>query len=310
MMFLVLLLCLIAALPFVIELFRRRMGPGARETAEGQFVTLSNGITHFDWIGPANGPVAVCVHGLTTPSFVWRGIAHGLAAAGYRVLVYDLYGRGYSDRPRGLQDRAFFLNQLSELLESQNISGQITLLGYSMGGKISTAWAASNPSRIRQLIIIASAGIVVSPGRLGTFIRDTPVIGDWLMHAFYPRMHRKGTEEDRAKPSSVENVVERQQNELRYRGFVPAVLSSLRGILRDSAEQDHRALSAAKIPVLAIWGEDDPLIPKSSAGKLAQWNHNSLQEVIDGADHSLAYTHTAQVLNAISNSVPVPEADS
>ena len=29
-------------------------------------------------------------------------------AAQHRVLVYDHYGRGYSDRPKGDQDRAFF----------------------------------------------------------------------------------------------------------------------------------------------------------------------------------------------------------
>lgn len=80
------------------------------------------------------GPVAVCVHGLTTPSFVWHGLARGLATFGYRVLIYDLYGRGYSDRAPGHQDQAYFLQQLNDLLEDQQIKGDITLLGYSMGG--------------------------------------------------------------------------------------------------------------------------------------------------------------------------------
>lgn len=35
---------------------------------------------------------------------------------GYRILTYDLYGRGYSDRPSGKQNREFFLQQLDDLL--------------------------------------------------------------------------------------------------------------------------------------------------------------------------------------------------
>ncbi|MEX0285773.1 MAG: alpha/beta fold hydrolase [Paracoccaceae bacterium] len=295
---LLILLALLAA-PFVGEALRRPMSAEARRQAEGKFVTLSLGVTHYDWIGPADAPVAVCVHGLTTPCFVWRGIAQGLVAMGYRVLIYDLYGRGYSDRPRGPQDRAFFLGQLDDLLASQNVTGPITLLGYSMGGRIAAAWAADNPDRIQQLILIASAGVMVAPGRLATFIRGTPIFGDWLMYAFFPRNHRKETELERDLPSSVDNIVDRQQEELHYRGFVPAVLRSFRGILSSTAEADHRALGAAGVPVLAIWGGDDPLIPKSSAGRVAEWNHDVRQEVIDNAGHGVTYTHTPEVLATI-----------
>lgn len=85
--------------PVFAELRRIRMTPEVRSEAEGSFATLSQGDTHYTWIGPLRGPVAVCIHGMTTPSFVWHGLAKGLAAWGYRVLIYDLYGRGYSDRP-------------------------------------------------------------------------------------------------------------------------------------------------------------------------------------------------------------------
>lgn len=81
--------------PTVAEVLRPRMGPSARQSAPGEFAELSRGVTHYQWLGPEGGPLVVCVHGLTTPSFVWEGIAPRLAEAGYRVLTYDLYGRGY-----------------------------------------------------------------------------------------------------------------------------------------------------------------------------------------------------------------------
>ena len=131
-------------------------------------------------------------------------------------------------------------------------------------------------------------------------MRRVPVLGDWLMFALFPRNHRKGTEADRALPSSVENVVDRQQDELRFRGFVPGVLRSVRGILAQNAEGDHRALQTAGVPVLAIWGGQDGLIPVQATGRLAEWNRDAHQEVVQGAGHSLTYTHTPQVVGVIS----------
>ena len=122
------------------------MDDAARAAAPGRIARLSQGATHYTWTGPENGPVAVCVHGLTTPLQAWDGIAARLAEAGYRVLAYDLYGRGYSDRPGGTQDSAFFLRQLDDLLADQGIAGDITLLGYSMGGAIAAGLPRGIPA--------------------------------------------------------------------------------------------------------------------------------------------------------------------
>jgi alpha-beta hydrolase superfamily lysophospholipase len=71
-----------------------------RHGTTGQLATLSRGVTHYTLEGPQDGPLVVLIHGLTTPAFVWDGIAPVLVARGYRVLRYDLFGRGCSDRPR------------------------------------------------------------------------------------------------------------------------------------------------------------------------------------------------------------------
>ncbi len=299
--FLVVLVILgaIAIWPFAREAMRQPMDDAARQDAPGDFVELSQGITHFRWIGPVRGPVAVCVHGLTTPSMVWDAVAKGLALMGFRVLVYDLYGRGYSDRAPGLQDQDFFIRQLEDLLASQGITEDVTLLGYSMGGAIVSAFAARHPERVLRVILLAPAGMGHDLGKLAKFTRDTPILGDWLMLLRYPGAHMKGTEAERVLPSEVEGIVDYQQAELSKRGFVPAVLSSLRGILPRPLEKEHRAISREGIPVLAIWGRDDAVIPIRAMGQLTQWNRVARHEVIEGAGHGLTYTHAAAVLRAI-----------
>jgi pimeloyl-ACP methyl ester carboxylesterase len=297
--FLALALGLLAAAPFLREVAKPEMDDTARRTAPGSFATLSRGVTHYRWMGATRGPVAVCVHGLTTPSFVWYGVAQGLKAIGFRVLVYDLYGRGYSDRPDGPQDSAFFVTQLEELLEDQGVDGDITLLGYSMGGAIATAFAALYPEQIRQVVLVAPAGLGHDLGPVARLVARGNAISRWLMHAVFPHMFRKGTEAERDLPSSVEGIVDLQQHELKYRGFVPAIERSMSGMLSEDLAEAHGDLAEAGVPVLAIWGREDAIIPLSAMGRLAQLNRSARQEVIEGAGHGLTYTHTDAVLHAM-----------
>jgi len=300
MIWLLLFLAALIAIPLVNEYNRRVMDDAVRGKAPGKFATLPKGVTHYSWYGPARGPVVICVHGLTTPCFVWRGMIKGLALLGFRVLIYDLYGRGYSDRPRGRQDAAFFLRQLADLMTHQEVRGTVTLIGYSMGGAIATCFAAAHPERVRQLILLAPAGMQHAVSRQIAFLRDWRGIGDWLMLAFYPRAHRKGIASEAHLASSVLNIGDLQEAELDFKGFVPAVLSSLRGILSRELKAEHQQIAAAGIPTIAIWGRDDTVIPLSALGTLTEWNRNVQQEVIDGAGHGLTYTHTDKLIDFLA----------
>ena len=297
--FLALALVGLAAAPFLREAAKPTMDDTARRHAPGSFATLSRGVTHYRWMGATRGPVAVCVHGLTTPSFVWHGVAQGLGAMGFRVLIYDLYGRGYSDRPDGPQDSAFFVAQLEDLLEDQGIGGDITLLGYSMGGAIATAFAALYPERLRQIVLIAPAGLGHDLGPMARLVARGNMVSSWLMRAVFPRVFHKSTEAERDLPSSVEGIVDLQQDELKYRGFVPAIERSMSGMLSEDLAEAHVDIAEAGLPVLAIWGREDAIIPLSAMGRLAQINRNARQEVIEGAGHGLTYTHTDELLHAM-----------
>lgn len=286
----------VAMWPFWRERNRLVMDATARANATGQFVKLSDGMTHYEWIGQPDGPIAICVHGLTTPSFVWKGLAPALGALGYRVLIYDLYGRGYSDRPAGLQDSTFFLRQLNELLDSQEVTGDLTVFGYSMGGAVATCFAAAHPERMREMVLLAPAGLRLPQlgwrARLG--LRRG--IGDWLMLLTYPAIRRKSVEDERALPTTVPDIFDLQERELSYRGFVPAVLSSFRGLLAESFEWRHRNIADAQIPLLTILGGRDPLIPPSLAGRLIEWNRMAQVEIVADAGHGLPYTHNDDIM--------------
>ena len=288
------------AAPFVIEHRRPVMDADAREIAPGDFAELSDGLTHFKWYGPEHGPILVCIHGLTTPCYVWHPLIPGLVDAGFRVLTYDLYGRGFSDRPKLPQNRNFFIRQLRELLLHQKVDSPLNVMGYSMGGAIAAVFAAKEPERIQRLILLAPAGMHHVAGWLAKIARKVPVFGDWLMLAFGGRQLLRGAISMDGPENVIADMADRQGHELEYRGYITSVLSSQRNLLTKPLEEEHRAIAASQMPVHAIWGQDDSVIPISALGKLAEWNRDARQATIQGAGHGLVYTHPTEVIEALA----------
>ncbi len=288
----------LAALPWLAE--RNRHGVEAfRDKAPGRFAKLSQGVTHYQWIGPVRGPVVVAVHGLTTPSPVWYSIAERLSGLGYRVLVYDLFGRGFSDAPTGVQDGDFFAKQLGDLLDHQGLGEDVTLMGYSMGGSIATHFAAKHPNRVRRLILLASGGVWLREDKVTEFSRTVPFFGDWLHSMISTRRDRRALRAQLGQMFDIKGIIELQLAEYESKGFLRSVLSSRRHMLADMQEEAHRAIGRAGIPVVGLWAEKDEVIPLKSLGTLTQWNRSVRQEVISGADHRVAFTHSDDIVSVL-----------
>ena len=93
-----------------------RLDDAARASGS-RFVALSAGQTHYDVAGADDGPTVVLVHGTTIPAFGWERNVEPLASAGFRVVWYDLYGRGLSDRVDADYGLDLYVTQLREMLD-------------------------------------------------------------------------------------------------------------------------------------------------------------------------------------------------
>lgn len=296
----VLILGGLAAMPWMAER-RRHDAEEFRAKAPGRFAKLSQGVTHYQWLGAVRGPVIVCIHGLTTPSPVWYAIAQGLGQVGFRVLIYDLYGRGFSDAPRGVQNGDFFDRQLSDLLDHQEVEEDVTLLGYSMGGSIATHFTSLHPDRVRRLILLATGGLWLREDKVTELSRNTPFLGDWLFAVVATRRDRRALRAQLGQTFDIKGIIELQLAEYQSRGFLRSVLSSRRHMLAETQEKAHRTIGSEGVPVVGIWAEKDDVIPLKSLGTLTQWNRAVRQEVIEGADHRVAFTHSREVVNVLAD---------
>jgi len=181
-------------------------------------------------------------------------------------------------------------------LQHQGVDSGFTLIGYSMGGSIAAVFTAEEPERVAHLILLAPAGMDHNPSKLGEIARRIPWLGDWIM------LTLGGFELRRiARKSPVnESISERMAEEPDWRGYLPAVLSSQRNLLAETLDEEHRAIHNASVPVTAIWGESDTVIPLSAMGKLVEWNRDAHQATIANADHALGMTHPTEVIEAMA----------
>ena len=137
-----------------------------RRNAAGSFIELPDGVTHYELGGDESGERVVLIHGFSVPYFIYDPTFKFLTESGFHVLRYDLFGRGFSDRPAARYDIDLFLNQLTGLLDALRFastglstgSRPVNLIGLSLGGIIASAYTVYHPERVNKLVLIDPAG--------------------------------------------------------------------------------------------------------------------------------------------------------
>ena len=116
----------------------------------------------YEW-GPEKGRKVLLVHGVSTPCVSLGGIANGLVEKGCRVILLDLWGRGYSDTVDLPHDSRLYSTEILLAITSSPLAwtpGGFSLMGYSMGGGIAADFASSFPDMVKALVLLAPSGMI------------------------------------------------------------------------------------------------------------------------------------------------------
>jgi pimeloyl-ACP methyl ester carboxylesterase len=265
----------------------------------GEYVKLSDGVVHYAFAGNEDAPAVVFVHGFSTPSFIWDQNINAVTEAGYSALRYDLYGRGYSDRPRGIDYNAdLFVRQLSELIEAVGIATPVTLVGVSMGGAISVIFAERHPELVRALVLVDPAGFPLEMPLTSKLVQ-IPVLGEYLMRMVGGKAARDSIAKNFYDPSLVPDFTKKFEVQMEYVGFQAALLSTLRHMPLQDLEASYRKVGEVGMPVLLVWGKQDELIPFETSERVKTAIPQAELLAIDQAAHAPNYEKPEVVNPAI-----------
>ena len=276
------LLIALVSLPLLLDAEKVSLCQKVRSQVSGKFVELPEGFVHYELAGPDTGQVVVLIHGFSIPYYVWDPTFEILKNNGFRVLRYDLFGRGFSERPNANYDRWFFEMQLLNLLDALKINAPVDLVGLSIGAAIGSGFAASCPQRVRKLVFIG-------PHHQGYDISllAVPVLGEYLAAAFVVPSLPKRQMEYFYRPEKFVEWPDLFYEQMKYKGFRRALLSTLRNFVSRDHLEVYKRVSKLNKPVLLIWGKEDRTVPISDNEKIRNiLNVNFLP--VDKAGH-LAY---------------------
>ena len=266
----------------------------SRAIAPGSFVQLSDGYTHYELGGPDNGQPVVLVHGFSVPYFIWEPTFAFLATSGFHVLRYDLFGRGFSDRPYLRYDIDLFCKQLRELLDTLGFD-QVNLIGLSMGGPITSTFTTSYPARVRKLVLVDPAGArdVGLPGLIK--VVTLPGIGELAFSLLGNEIMTKGIASDLYGPDLVAEFQEKYRVQMHYKGFKRALLSSMRNGMLRSFSTTYQCLGSQKTPVALFWGREDKTVPFEHSLEILAAVPQTQFHIIENCGHIPHYEKSEEV---------------
>lgn len=233
---------------------------------EGTYADLPNGY-RIHYLESGQGAAVVFLHGSGSGACGYsnfKGNYPTIAAAGYRAIVPDLIGYGYSDKPDDVEyPLSFFVECVAQTLEQIGVD-RYTLVGNSLGGAIAMGLALAHPERVSSLILMAPGGLndlpdyMEMPGMaelFKVFGADEPVtearMKDLFTNAFV------------VDPGCVEDQLVHERHQLMQMQN-PQVIQTMQ--VPNLCADLHKI----KCPTLALWGLDEQMMPESGIMRLAR----------------------------------------
>ena len=294
-----LMACLVALLVYrAKDPERLALDDTARAQAPGSFVQLAEGRTHYEAAGPDSGRTVVLAAGFSVPGYIWDSLYQGLADSGFRVIRYDYYGRGWSDRPDTEYDQDLFVRQLAGLLDSVGVRGPVDLAGLSFGAAIVTSFVDRHPERVRSLMYfdpVFNTGRPLPPEERSAWA--------WNVHMVL----RGGTEEmasgqrfDFLHPERFPDWVARYRAQQQFEGTRES-LRRTRAAIEVAPHQDEllRKIGGSDRPVLVVWGREDQVAPFETSGSLLETIPHATFVPVDSAAHLPHLEQPGVVLPAV-----------
>ncbi len=250
----------------------------------GTYAQLSEGKVRYEIAGPEEGEVVVLIHGLIGHMHVFDYQFKFLIEKGYRVLRFDLFGRGLSERVKGVHGSELYMSQVSDLIKHIGIKKKFHLVGLSMGGAISTRFTSHHPEKVKSIFLVDCYGIP-RPEEPGIRLVQPKVLGEAFMGVLGGPILKRAPLKGFYDKKKHKDKVKRFAAPLAIKGSKRAVLSSLRNFMLENHVPHYERLNKLEIPKLILWGKEDRVLPFEYGEKIRSLVPNARFEVFEKCGH-------------------------
>ncbi|MEV6773544.1 alpha/beta fold hydrolase [Nocardia sp. NPDC051030] len=236
------------------------------ETNTGdRFVRLDDGDMHIREDGKKDAPAVLLIHGAAGGLAIWDPVVPLLADA-FRVIRADLLGHGRSTTPAGGFDIATQARRVGAALDRLGV-GRLMVVGHSTGCAVATALAEQRPGTVTALALIDMGPTPESkiPQRLLERLLLTRFPGRVLWRLYRLQSAdgiRKALRAACVRPAEFPDAVVEGVVRTTHRSFTGTMRAPLDYIAQRSLTD---RLAALDLPVLVVFGADDPRWRPSSA---------------------------------------------
>ena len=250
--------------------------------------------------GPKDARPVLLLHGNPTWGFLYRDFIEPLKAAGYRVIVPDCIGAGYSDKPRidAAYSLAHHIADLMSLIDQLDLQG-FAVVGQDWGGPQATGAVLRRLDRVAAMTLMNTWLFTDYKGRFHTTARPwtswhAPILGPYflkrekvLSHAGPSATSKKGLSADEAR--AYHHVYDERESEtvtLTWPRSIP-LLEGDRG-WADMAWIQSQLPRLADTPIQLLWAPEDQVFPIENAQRLKELlPHAEGPKTFDRAAHFL-----------------------
>jgi haloalkane dehalogenase len=229
--------------------------------------------------GPADGPVALMVHGFPESSYMWRHALTAVADAGWRGVAPDLAGFGDSavDPPGTWERQLEALERFRAMLAVERCVPVV----HDWGGLIGLRWACEHPDAVTALVISSTGFFPDGKWHGMAQAMRTPEVGEQAIagldrngFAGLLRSTFSGFDED-----ELDEYWKGLADEARRRNALELYRSG------DFEKLAGYRLADLNVPVLLLWGADDEFAPIAGAHRFQRELPDTELVAIEGAGH-------------------------
>ncbi len=253
-----------------------------------RFVELEPGLNvHYRDEGKSDGPAVILVHGSNASLHTWEPWVARLGKD-YRIVSLDLPGHGLTGSyPGGVYDYPVFVDVVNKLMTKLGVSKAV-IGGNSMGGGVAWMFALAHPEKTQGVLLVDAAGVPNWDSRknpIGFQLMRTPVVKE-LARVIAPRSIFESSLDTSVGVKSLltPDYIDRYWELNRYPGNREASMKRF-ALPHNNHPATTEKMAAIKAPVMIMWGEEDNLIPVSSARWFADAIPGSKLVIYPGVGH-------------------------